>query len=281
MASRATTTPVRLDGQAVLVTGGGRGLGRSFAHALAAAGASVAVAARSAEQLAETVDLIARQGGHAVAFPLDVTDRHAVTQMVGEVERQLGPISLLVNNAAVAAPLGPAWQVEPDEWWHTLDINVRGTFLCAHAVLPGMVERRRGRIINVATTATVLAYGSAYGTSKAAIIGFSEILAVETREYGIGVFAINPGLVRTAMTEYLAYSAAGQQWLPWGQALLEGGQALPPERAADLVLQLAAGRADSLSGRFLDVTDDIDALLGRVEEITRDDLYTMRLRRKA
>ena len=176
------------------------------------------------------------------------------------------------------SPLGPVWEVDPDEWWRTLEINLRGTFLCAQAVLPGMIQRRRGRIINVATTATTLAYGSAYGVSKAAVIGFSETVAAETREHAIAVFAINPGLVRTTMTEYLAYSNAGKHWLPWGQALMEGGYDLPPERSAELVLQLASGQADVLSGRFLDVTDDIDALVRRTEEIKRDELYLMRLR---
>ncbi len=281
MATQAVASRVRLDGQVGIVTGGGRGIGRSMALALARAGARVAVAARSTDQLAETVELAAQQGGHARAFPLDVTDRTAVAAMIAAVEQQLGTTTLLVNNAAVASPLGPIWEVDPDEWWRTLEINLRGTFLCAQAVLPGMIARGRGRIINVASGAGlgVMVNASAYVTSKAAVIRLSENMAAEASKHNIAVFALGPGTVRTTMTDYLAYSEAGQRWLPWGQAYMESGVTVPPERAADMVVVLASGRADGLSGRFLHVSDDIDALMDREEEIKRDDLYTMRLRK--
>ena len=158
--------------------------------------------------------------------------------------------------------------------------RARGTFLCAQAVLPGMIQRRRGRIINVASGAGlgVMVNGSAYVTSKAAVIRFSENLAAEASAYDIAVFSIGPGLVRTAMTEYLAYSQEGRKWPPWGQEFMEAGNDVPPERAGERVVMLAAGRADALSGRFIGIADDIDALVRRAEEIKRDDLYLMRLR---
>jgi NAD(P)-dependent dehydrogenase (short-subunit alcohol dehydrogenase family) len=230
--------------------------------------------------LAETVELAAHHDGQARAFPLDVTDRTAVAAMTAAVEQQLGPITLLVNNAAVASPLGPIWEVDADAWWRTLEINLRGTFLCAQAVLPGMIARGRGRIINVASGAGlgVMAHASAYVTSKAAVIRLSENMAAECSAQSIAVFALGPGTVRTTMTDYLAYSEAGRRWLPWGEAFMESGVTVPPERAAEMVVVLASGRADGLSGRFLELTDDIDGLIERVEEITRDDRYTMRLR---
>ena len=142
-----------LRGQVAIVTGGGRGLGRTFAHALAAAGAAVAVVARSSDELAEVVASIRELGRRATAITGDVTDRQAVEHVVHETERQLGPVDLLVNNAAILRTPGPLWEVDPDEWWRTMEVNVRGPFLCARAVLPGMIERGRGRIINVASGA--------------------------------------------------------------------------------------------------------------------------------
>jgi NAD(P)-dependent dehydrogenase (short-subunit alcohol dehydrogenase family) len=206
-----------LAGQVAIVTGGGRGLGQQVARGLAAEGAVVAIAARSEGQVAETVSSIERAGGRALGFPLDVSDGRAVEQMVGEIERRLGPVQLLVNNAAVLSPLGPAWEVALEDWWRTLEINVRGPFIRAHAVLPGMTARGHGRIINLASDAGVEAvpFGSAYCTSKAAVIRLSEGLAKEAAAYGVAVFAINPGWVDTAMTRYLAHSEPGRRWRPY------------------------------------------------------------------
>jgi NAD(P)-dependent dehydrogenase (short-subunit alcohol dehydrogenase family) len=112
-------------GQVAIVTGGGRGLGQAIAQSLAEAGARVVVAARSAAQLAETVALIEQQGGQALAFEMDVTDQETVQRVVAAVEQTLGPVDLLVNNAGVATPFGPIWEVDADEWWRCLDINLR------------------------------------------------------------------------------------------------------------------------------------------------------------
>ena len=145
-------TPIDLTGSVALVTGGSRGLGRAFALALAAAGAKVAVTARTAAQLAETVQLIERAGGSAIAIPSDVSAPDQVAHLVTTAE-QLGPVNILVNNAGVAGPIGADWEVDPEGWWHTFEINMRGPFLCARAVLPGMVTRQRGRIVNISSGA--------------------------------------------------------------------------------------------------------------------------------
>ena len=114
--------------QVVLITGGGRGLGRAFAVALAQAGAQVAITARSKSELAETVELIQQAGGRAVALPADVTDHHAVVEAVAAAESQLGPIDVLINGAGSFQALGNAAQVDPDEWWREVEINLRGPF---------------------------------------------------------------------------------------------------------------------------------------------------------
>ena len=116
--------------QVVLITGGGRGLGRAFAVALAQAGARVAVTARSEAELTQTVELIRQAGGRALALPANVTDHHAVVEAVAAAESQLGPIDVLINGAGSFQALGSAAQVDPDEWWREVEINLRGPF-CA------------------------------------------------------------------------------------------------------------------------------------------------------
>ncbi|MBI3943182.1 MAG: SDR family NAD(P)-dependent oxidoreductase [Chloroflexi bacterium] len=148
--------PDRLNGQVAIVTGGGRGLGQAFAQALAAAGVKVAITARTGAQLDETVRLIEHAGGVVMAFTTDVTDRPAMKQVLATVEQQFGPLDILVNNAAVITPLGYDWEIDPDEWWRTLEINLRGPFECTHMVLPGMMARRKGRIINVTSGAAYI-----------------------------------------------------------------------------------------------------------------------------
>jgi NAD(P)-dependent dehydrogenase (short-subunit alcohol dehydrogenase family) len=274
-----------LGGRVAMVTGAGRGIGRVFAQALASAGARVAVAARSADQLGETVALIAASGGEAYAAPLDVVDRDEVDAAVRGVEVELGPVDLLVNNAGVWGPLGPMWEIDSDEWWQAISVNLRGCFLCSRAVLPGMVSRRRGRIINIGSHAGVFRWpnASAYAISKAAMIKLTENLAAETRKFGVAVFTLNPGIVTIGLTDQAMAMAdlpdsPATRAAAWIRAEVAEGRAVPPERSADLLVALASGRADALSGRYLTVHDDLDAYIARAEEIERDDLYTLRLR---
>jgi 3-oxoacyl-[acyl-carrier protein] reductase len=250
-----------LDGQVALVTGGGRGIGRLIARELADAGMRVAVAARTKGQIEETAREI---GGLAVAA--DVSKQEDVEAMVATVERELGPVDLLCNNAGVGPNRALPWEEDPADWWHVFEINVFGAYLCARAVLPGMVERGRGRIVNTGSGASYLPLGapSSYGASKAALGRFGELLAGQVAEFGIAVFTISPGLVRTDMTEPFGDDA------PW----------TPPELAPRLVRVLASGRADRLAGRYIHAEhDDIEDLIRRADEIAERDLNAIRLQR--
>jgi len=240
-----------------LVTGGGRGIGADIARELTDDGWSVVVAARSRDQ----VDAVAEEvGGRAIE--LDVSDRKAVERAVAET----GDIELLVANAGVSGPDGATWEIDPADWWRVQEINVLGVHLCCRAVIPGMLERGSGRIVITASGAAYLpgATTTAYSASKAAVCRYGEALANEL-DGRVPVFFFSPGLVRTAMTEPIASDDA-----PW----------TPPELAPRLVVRLASGRYDALAGRYLHAEhDDVDELLGRIDEVRERDLNAIRLRR--
>lgn len=272
---------IDLRGTTALVTGAGRGLGRVTAQRLAADGAHVAVASRSADQLAETVALIGHAGGTATPIVADVTDPAAVERMIDDAERTLGPLDLLVNNAGYSGTPGPVWELDADDWWATQTANVRGPFLCMQSALRRMVARGRGRVVNVSSRAgnVGIPYSSAYVTSKTALTRLAEIAAAEAKPYGVYVFVMEPGTVRTPMTERLIASEAGRAWLPWYRAIFDEGRDVPAEMGASLVARLAAGHADMLAGRFLSVSDDLDALVAAAESIARADGLALRLGR--
>jgi NAD(P)-dependent dehydrogenase (short-subunit alcohol dehydrogenase family) len=240
----------------------------------------VAVIARTASQIEETASAIAAAGGTALPFPADVRDLAALREVTAETQRRLGPIDFLLNNAGMAAPFGPLAEVDAEEWWRCLEVNLRGPMLCSRLVLPGMMARGRGRIVNVASGAGTAAIPnlSAYVVSKSALIRLSECLAAEARASGVCVFAVQPGTVRTAMAEQALSSEAGRRWLPWFQDYFDQGRDVPPEVAARLVLFLASGRGDALSGRFLDACADYARLAQEAERIQQEDLLVLRLR---
>jgi NAD(P)-dependent dehydrogenase (short-subunit alcohol dehydrogenase family) len=273
----------RLKDQVALVTGGGRGIGRAIAQSLAAAGAAVAVTSRSADELNETVRAIEKDGGRAAAHPADVTDAAHIQSAVTAIEASLGPIDVLVNNAGSPGPLRPLLETEVADWWRAMEVNLLGPLLCTRLVLPGMVSRRRGRIINVSSGggANAIPFFSSYVCGKTAVIRLTECLALETKPYGIAVFSIAPGTVRTAMSEYSLNSPDGKKWLPWFKRIFDEGLAVPAERPAALVLELASGRADSLSGRFLSIYDDLDELLKSAPDLEQKNLYTLKVERLA
>jgi NAD(P)-dependent dehydrogenase (short-subunit alcohol dehydrogenase family) len=270
-----------LTGQTALVTGGSRGLGRAYAIALAKAGASVAVTARTESGLTETVRLIEEAGGKGIALPADVTEWSHVEAMARAAEERLGPIDLLINNAGAPPPQVAPWEGDPDEWWSTVSVNLKGPFLCARAVLPGMVARRRGRLINIVAEAgnKPEPSASAYSTSKAAFIHLTECLAQAVEEYGVKVLAYHPGLVRTTMVQTITSGPEGERFREYVSSALEQGRETPIEKSVEWFMLLATGQADALSGRYL-VSREINAgVLERIDDILANDLHVLRVRR--
>ncbi|MBO9100641.1 MULTISPECIES: SDR family NAD(P)-dependent oxidoreductase [unclassified Rhizobium] len=252
----------KLDGTVCLVTGAGRGIGREIARHLAKAGAAVAVVARTGSEIAETESLIREDGGTAFALPVDLVDRHAVARATALIAEKLGPVDLLVNNHGSFRAFGPIWECNPDVWWQDVEINLRGSFHTSRALAPAMLERGKGRIVNLVGGGTGNSFpnGSGYASSKAAIMRFTECLNDTTREGGVLAFAVDPGLVRTTMTEMQLLSEEGKKHLPAIQQLFADGVDVPPSRAAGLIVDIASGRFDALSGRLLRGADDRDLL---------------------
>jgi NAD(P)-dependent dehydrogenase (short-subunit alcohol dehydrogenase family) len=270
-----------LGGQVALVTGASGGLGRAFALALAKAGARVALTARTASALAETVGLIEHAGGHAIAIPADVSAPDALTDLVNHAESRFGGIDVLVNNAGVLGPLGHDWHIAPDEWWRTFEVNVLGPFRCARTVLPGMVARQRGRIVNVSSGAgfSRLPQMSAYCASKAALTQWTKTLAEELKPHGITAFAFNPGFVRTtSMGTGMTAPGVPDATATLFNTFLQQGRDVPVERCVRMLLFLVSGSADALSGRFVRSQDDEADLVRRAGEILERDLHTVTLR---
>src|SRR3989440_7027834 len=242
-----------------LVTGGGRGIGAGIARALAGDGWDVVVGARSRAQVEAVADEI---GGEWME--IDVADRGSVERSVAEA----GELDLLVANAGISEghEPGPSWTIDPDEWWHVYEVNVLGVHLCCRAVIPGMLERGRGRILITGSGAAYLpgASSTAYPPSKAAVCRYGEMLANELAGR-IPVFFFSPGLVQTELT-----AGAFSDDAPW----------TPPELAPELVRRLATGRYDALAGRYLHAEhDNVDELLDRIDEVRELGLNAIRLRR--
>lgn len=249
----------RLDGRVALVTGGGRGIGRAIAAGLAAAGARVAVLARSAGELEQTVKLAGDRGGEALALPADVSDPAQVAAVLDRIGERWGAVEVLVNNAAVVWPLGASATVDPDEWAAAIGINVTAAARLSFALLPAMLQQRWGRIVNVSSGIAAHPAGmiraNAYATSKAALEAHSANLAAELDGTGVTVNVFRPGAVDTAMQAWIR----GQEPDRIGTALhtrfnqnFAEGTLITPERSAAALIAHLAGEE---SGSIWDVSD--------------------------
>lgn len=191
-----------LKGKNAVITGAGRGIGRAIAETFAAQGCNIAALARSADEIEETAAIVRKYGVAAVAIVCDVTRAEAVDRAFAEAEAALGPIDILVNNAGMAR-FKPFAELSLQDWNDTLAANLSSVFLCTQRVLPGMMARRAGRIINVSSVSGLkpIAEQSAYCAAKHAVNGLTKTLALELSEFGIGVHALCPGGVVTRLSE--------------------------------------------------------------------------------
>lgn len=268
---------MELEGQRALVTGAGRGIGRAIALALAREGAHVALVARTGGQLNDVKAEIEALGRPCLAACADVADAGQVRVAVGHVLGQWGGVDVLVNNAGALGPIGLTHEVDAEGWLRAVEVNLGGCFRCTHLVLPGMVERRRGKIVNLSGGGAVSPRPrfSAYGASKAAVVRFTETLAAEVAQFGVHVNAMAPGAVNTGLLDRVlaAGEAAGDEAAAVRQQAAEGG--VDPQRPAALAVFLASSRSDGLTGRLISaVWDNWEEM--DIEAVMAGEAYTVR-----
>jgi 3-oxoacyl-[acyl-carrier protein] reductase len=223
---------MKLKDKVALITGGARGIGKAVSLAYAREGARVAICARTASEINETVQEIQKLKTGAKGWSCDVSIEEFVKDFVGDVIKEFGRIDVLVNNAGVMTRPVPITQLEVKKWDYTIAVNLRGPFLVTKAVLPVMIEQKGGSIINVSSMVGRGAYANftAYATSKWGLEGFTQTLAAESRSSNIRVNSVEPGYVATKLTGY-----TGSQ----------------PESVTDVFVYLASDEANGISGKML------------------------------
>ena len=224
-----------------LVTGASRGIGHAIALGLADAGLDVALMATNAQALLDVKQEVEARGRRAISLPADVTDAAQVRRAV----EAAGPVDLLVNAAGVVDAEVPAWQADPDKWWRTVEVNIRGPFVLAQALVPGMLARGGGRIVNLNSGLGARGAGvaSGYNVGKTGAMRLGEHLHEAGFAQGLRSFEVAPGVVATDMATGMDMHVGRTQWTP-------------VEYTVNMVVAIASGALDMCSGWFIRVTDD-------------------------
>ena len=250
---------MELTNRRVIITGAGQGIGRAIAIAMGRSGARLYLWGRTESNLLETQKYVRSVGAEVEVTTIDVSVASEVKRAWDLVARRWGGIDVLVNNAGVQGPMGYMHEIDFEDWWKTIEINLRSTFLCSQSVLPDMIMQNRGKIINLSGGGAVTPrpFFSAYSASKAAIVRLTETLAAEVKHNGIDVNAIAPGAVNTQMLDQrlAAGSSIGEVEREAATDLVQDG-GIDIAKPAALAVFLASDKSNGLSGRLLSAVWD-------------------------
>ena len=247
-----------LSGRTAVVTGGGRGVGADVARLLAADGAAVLVAARTSSEVEEVATELRRNGANAAATTCDISDPRSVDSLAARATEAFGRVDILINNAGIATA-APLARTTLDDWNRTLAINATGAFLCMQAFVPGMLERKWGRVVNVASTLALTGYRytSAYTASKHALLGLTRAVATEAAAHGVTVNAVCPSYLDTRMTEETLARVTAKTGRSRDEALeaIIGQnpqrRLIDPREVATAIVYLCSDAAASINGTAL------------------------------
>ena len=250
-----------LKDRVVIITGSGKGIGKDAALKFAAEGASVVVASRTPAEIESVAAEIKAAGGTALAVPTDISVPERVEQMVAETIKAFGQVDVMVNNAAYPGPWKELVDLEYDEWDAVQNTNIRGSMSCCKHVLPHMIARKSGSIINVSSTAgrRGLARKTHYSTSKFALIGFTRALAMEVGKHNIRVNCIVPGAIMTDLLTRVFEREAREQGITPEESKARAAAASPMERivepneVADLMVFLGSDLSRGIHGQSIDI----------------------------
>lgn len=255
---------MKLQNKVAIITGGGRGLGRSVALAFSRQGAKVVLAARTKDEIDHVAEELRSLKKDAIAIPTDVSNEDQATQMVRRTLEIYGTVDILVNNAGARGPIAPIHEISLSDWEWTMQANLTSAFLCTKAVLPVLMEKKEGKIINVATTLTPRPNLTPYMVAKAGLIHFTKQMSRELKEYNIQVNAIHPGVMDTRMQEEIRMAGARAIGTDMFERLKEEGILHPPDEPAKLILFLASRAADGITGEYLSFDDkEVKFLISR------------------
>jgi len=246
---------MKLKDKVAIITGAGRGLGRSVALAFGKQGAKVVLAARSKEEIDHVAEQLRSLRRDTIAIPTDVTDEGQVNHLVKKTLEIYGTVDILVNNAGARGSIGPIHHISLSDWEQALKVNLTSAFLCSNAVLPTMMSKKEGKIINVATTMTPRPNLTPYMVAKAGLIQFAKQLSRELKDYNIQVNVIHPGVIDTRMQEELRKAGTKAIGTDMFERLKEEGILQSPDEPAKLILFLASTAADGINGEYLSFDD--------------------------
>ncbi len=250
-----------------LVTGTGRGIGEAVALELARRGLKVALVARSQSELDRVAAQIRETGGTSMSLPFNLAEVEAIDELVGRVEKELGPVDVLINNAAIAGPFGAGWEVDPEEWTRAIEVNLVAPFRLTRAVLPPMRENNWGRVINISSGAATfpMARAGAYSTTKAALDMISRQFGVELEGTGISVISLYPGIVDTAMQTEIRTQPVekiGSEMSERFKGYHSSGSLSTAEPVARIIAALSGEAGQEFAGKVINISDPaVQALL--------------------